>query len=245
MFSGLLVCSDCGANLHFHFNQGNRDIQYFNCSNNNSRNRTCPTTHYIRVDFLEEIIKTDINRIISFANRYKDEFVRILEKNSGMEFQNQLKSAEAEIDRLLKRNEEIDKLFSAIYEDKIRGNLSEERFDKMSKGYENEQAENKAKISALSEQIKSDSKEADTTKMFLDIVDKTTHIDTLTADIVRKFIDKIIVHHREEKDSVTTQKVEIYYNVIGRFELPASYELETATNLAEAKEFTSKLGTPA
>ena len=33
MFSGLLVCADCGGNLHFHFNQGNPEIKYFNCSN--------------------------------------------------------------------------------------------------------------------------------------------------------------------------------------------------------------------
>ena len=33
MFSGLLVCADCGHNLHYHFNQKNPDIKYFNCSN--------------------------------------------------------------------------------------------------------------------------------------------------------------------------------------------------------------------
>jgi site-specific DNA recombinase len=245
MFSGLLVCSDCGSNLHFHFNQGNRDIQYFNCSNNNSRNRTCPTTHYIRVDFLEEVVLTDINRLIAFANQYKDDFIKILEKNSGMEFQNQLKSAETEIEKLVKRNEEIDRLFGAIYEDKIKGNLSEERFSKMSKGYEDEQAENKKKISALSEQIKSDAKNIDTTKLFLDIVENTTHLEKLTAEVVREFIDKIVVHHRKEAGGITTQKVEIYYNVIGKFELPPCYTLETASNLEQAKKLATASSMPA
>lgn len=230
MFSGLLVCSDCGSNLHFHFNQGNESIQYFNCSNNNSRNRTCPTTHYIRADFLEELVRTDINRLIAFTNQYKDEFLRILEQSSGAESQSKLKSAENEIERLLKRNEEIDKLFSAIYEDKIKGTISEERFEKMSKGYEKEQTDNKAKIFSLSEEIKSDAKQVDTTKMFLDIVDKTTHIEKLTAEIVREFIDKIVVHHRIKKDGITTQKVEIYYNVIGKFELPPLYNFDSSEN---------------
>lgn len=230
MFSGLLVCSDCGSNLHFHFNQGNESIQYFNCSNNNSRNRTCPTTHYIRADFLEELVRTDINRLIAFTNQYKDEFLRILEQSSGAESQSKLKSAENEIGRLLKRNEEIDKLFSAIYEDKIKGTISEERFEKMSKGYEKEQTDNKAKIFSLSEEIKSDAKQIDTTKMFLDIVDKTTHIEKLTAEIVREFIDKIVVHHRIKKDGITTQKVEIYYNVIGKFELPPLYNFDLSEN---------------
>lgn len=230
MFSGLLVCSDCGSNLHFHFNQGNESIQYFNCSNNNSRNRTCPTTHYIRADFLEELVKTDINRLIAFTNQYKDEFLRILEQSNGAESQSKLKSAENEIERLVKRNEEIDKLFSAIYEDKIKGTISEERFEKMSKGYEKEQIDNNVKIFSLSEEIKSDAKQVDTTKMFLDIVDKTTHIEKLTAEIVREFIDKIVVHHRIKKDGITTQKVEIYYNVIGKFELPPLYNFDLSEN---------------
>lgn len=230
MFSGLLVCSDCGSNLHFHFNQGNENIQYFNCSNNNSRNRTCPTTHYIRVDFLEELVKTDINRLIAFTNQYKDEFLRILEQSSGAENRSKLKAAENEIERLLKRNEEIDGMFEAVYEDKIKGTISEERFEKMSKRYEKEQADNKAKIFSLSEQIKSDAKQVDTTKMFLDIIDKTTHIENLTAEIVREFIEKIVVHHRIKKDGITTQKVEIYYNVIGKFDLPPLYNLNSSEN---------------
>ena len=39
MFSGLLVCADCGSNLHFHFNQGNPETKYFNCSNYKGQSR--------------------------------------------------------------------------------------------------------------------------------------------------------------------------------------------------------------
>ena len=224
MFSGLLVCSDCGSNLHFHFNQGNRDIQYFNCSNNNSRQRTCPTTHYIRVDYLEEIVLTDIRRLIAFTNQYRDEFVDLIERNSGIDSLNRRKAAEAEIERLLKRNEEIDRLFTSVYEDKIKGTVSEERFVKMTQGYEKEQAENKSRITALSEQIKNDAKQVDTAKVFLDIVDRTVVPEKLTEDIVRSFIDKIVVHHRQVIDGVNTQKVEIFYNVIGKFEPPPIFD---------------------
>ncbi len=89
----------------------------------------------------------------------------------------------------------------------------------MSQGFENEQAENK-KIEALSERIKSETHEIDTTKVFLEIVEKTTHLEELTADVVREFIDKIVVHHRKETNGTTTRKVKIYYNVIGKFEIP-------------------------
>ena len=63
MFSGLLVCADCGSNLHFHFNQGNPEIKYFNCSNYKGNRGTCTSTHYVRVDFLEEVVLGEIRRL--------------------------------------------------------------------------------------------------------------------------------------------------------------------------------------
>lgn len=197
------------------------------------------------MDFLEELILTDINRLITFTNQHKDKFLNILERNSSLEYQNRLKSTETEIAKLISRNEEIDRLFGAIYEDKIKGDISAERFSKMSKAYEDEQAENKQKIAALSEEIKGNAKEIDTTKMFLDIVESTTHPEKLTEDVVRQFIDKIVVHHRKGENGITTQKVEIYYNVIGKFELPPDYDIPTARNAEEAKALTAKLGVPA
>ena len=63
MFSGLLVCADCGNNLHFHFNQGNPEIRYFNCSNYKGNRGTCTSTHYVRVDFLEQVVLGEIKRL--------------------------------------------------------------------------------------------------------------------------------------------------------------------------------------
>ena len=76
MFSGLLVCADCGSNLHFHFNQGNPEIKYFNCSNYKGNRGTCTSTHYVRVDFLEEVVLGEIRRLTKFASLYEDEFVK-------------------------------------------------------------------------------------------------------------------------------------------------------------------------
>lgn len=49
MFSGFVVCADCGHNLWFHFNQKNHDIKYFNCSNYKGNRGTCEETHYIAI----------------------------------------------------------------------------------------------------------------------------------------------------------------------------------------------------
>ncbi len=80
MFSGLLVCADCGSNLHFHFNQGNPEIKYFNCSNYKGNRGTCTSTHYVRVDFPEEVVLGGIRRLTKFASLYEDEQKELSEK---------------------------------------------------------------------------------------------------------------------------------------------------------------------
>ena len=146
MFSGLLVCADCGSNLHFHFNQGNPEIKYFNCSNYKGNRGTCTSTHYVRVDFLEEVVLGEIRRLTKFASLYEDEFVKAVIGHSQQAEQTDRKLKEKELRTLLARDEELDGLFERIYEDNVSGKLSDDRFAKMSRRYEDEQKELAEKI---------------------------------------------------------------------------------------------------
>ena len=54
---------------------------------------------------------------------------------------------------------------------------------------------------------------------FMAVVDRYTDIQKLTPEIVREFIEKIVVHKRSEphKKKNYTQQVEIYFNFMGKF----------------------------
>lgn len=78
VFSGRLKCPECGGNLNFHFNQKNHDIKYFSCQNHNSGLRKCSATHYIRLDFLEQVVLYEVNRLAAFANEYEHDFVKTM-----------------------------------------------------------------------------------------------------------------------------------------------------------------------
>ena len=130
MFSGLLVCADCGSNLHFHFNQGNPEIKYFNCSNYKGNRGTCTSTHYVRVDFLEEVVLGEIRRLTKFASLYEDEFVKAVIGHSRQAELTDRKLKEKELKTLLARDEGLDGLFERIYEDNVSGKLSDDRFAK-------------------------------------------------------------------------------------------------------------------
>ena len=78
VFSGYLKCPECGGNLNFHFNQGNHDIKFFSCQNHNSGLRKCSSTHYIRLDFLEQVVLYEIHRLACFANEYENDFIKAM-----------------------------------------------------------------------------------------------------------------------------------------------------------------------
>ena len=220
MFSGLLVCADCGSNLHFHFNQGNPEIKYFNCSNYKGNRGTCTSTHYVRVDFLEEVVLGEIRRLTKFASLYEDEFVKAVIGHSQQAEQTDRKLKEKELQTLLARDEELDGLFERIYEDNVSGKLSDDRFAKMSRRYEDEQKELAEKIKKLRSEIEKQSSRSMTTDIFIGLVRKYTRARKLTPRMLNELIEKIEVFNAEKIDGVWEQRLRIHYNCVGTIEIP-------------------------
>ena len=220
MFSGLLVCADCGSNLHFHFNQGNPEIKYFNCSNYKGNRGTCTSTHYVRVDFLEEVVLGEIRRLTKFASLYEDEFVKAVIGHSQQAEQTDRKLKKKELQTLLARDEELDGLFERIYEDNVSGKLSDDRFAKMSRRYEDEQKELAEKIKKLRSEIEKQSSRSMTTDMFIGLVRKYTRARKLTPRMLNELIEKIEVFNAEKIDGVWEQQLRIHYNCVGTIEIP-------------------------
>ena len=220
MFSGLLVCADCGSNLHFHFNQGNPEIKYFNCSNYKGNRGSCTSTHYVRVDFLEQVVLGEIRRLTKFASLYEDEFLKAVIGHSQQAAETDRKLNEKELKALLARDEELDGLFERIYEDNVSGKLSDDRFAKMSRRYEDEQKELAEKIKKLRSEIEKQSSQAMTTDMFISLVRKYTRARKLTPRMLNELVEKIEVYHAEKIDGVWEQRLRIHYNCVGEITIP-------------------------
>ena len=220
MFSGLLVCADCGHNLHFHFNQGNPDIKYFNCSNYKGNRGTCTSTHYVRVDFLEQVVLGEIRRLTKFASQFEDEFVKAVIGHSQQAEATDRKLKEKELKALQARDEELDGLFERIYEDNASGKLSDDRFARMSRRYEEEQKELAEKIKALRAEIDKQNSQSMTTDMFISLVRKYTRARKLTPRMLNELIEKIEVFNAEKVDGVWEQRLRIHYNCVGTIEIP-------------------------
>ena len=220
VFSGRLKCPECGGNLNFHFNQKNHDIKFFSCQNHNSGLRKCSATHYIRLDFLEQVVMYEVNRLAAFANEYEHDFVKAMLGRSAKVAENDRARKQRELNSLLARDKELDMLFERLYEDNVAGKIDDARFARMSKRYEQEQGEISAKVKALRLELKKAEGQQMDMEGFLETVRRYTHVTKITQRMVSELIDHIDVYHAEKQDGVTNQQVVIHYNCIGDFEVP-------------------------
>ena len=111
------------------------------------------------------------------------------------------------------------KSYQKLYEDKLDGNLTEERFNKLSESYDQEQKELETRIKELQDFIDNEKEKYLNASYLINIVKKYTEINELTDEIVHEFIQKIVIHHKVKINGVKTQQIDIYYNGIGHVEI--------------------------
>ena len=235
VFSGKLKCPECGGNLNFHFNQGNHDIKFFSCKNHNSGLRKCSSTHYIRLDFLEQVVLYEIHRLAAFASEYEQDFLKAMLGRSAKVMENDRMRKQRELNALLARDAELDMLFERLYEDNVAGKIDDARFARMSKRYEQEQGENAGKIKTLRLELKKAEGQQMDVEEFLETVRRYTNATTITRRMVSELIDHIDVYHAEKQDGVTNQRLVIYYNCIGAFDVPDRRKIPEADIIKETR----------
>ena len=221
MFSGILKCADCGKNLHFHFNQRNHDIKYFNCPGyNQGKRKVCQSTHYIRVDFLEQVVLSEVRRLTRFACQHEDVFTRAVADYSKNAMETDQRIRESELRALMARDKELDVLYERIYEDNVLGKISDDRFKKLADKYEDEQRSIAERIAELKQKFDEATSRVANTDTFLAAVRKYTKIKKLTPRIIAELIDHIEVHQAEIVEGGQIQRIVIVYNCIGSIEIP-------------------------
>ena len=137
------------------------------------------------------------------------------------------KLKEKELKALLARDEELDGLFERIYEDNVSGKISDERFSRMSRRYEDEQKELTEKIKQLRSEIEKQSSRTMTTDMFISLVRKYTRAKKLTPRMLNELVEKIEVFNAEKVNGVWEQRLRIHYNCVGTIDIPSALPLPT------------------
>jgi len=219
-----MYCADCGAKLYqVRANGWTRDKEQFVCATYRKVKGGC-SSHQIRNVVVEQLITEDLRKVLAFAKEREEEFIETVTSNSEKERAKELRQVQKEYDQAQTRITAIDKIIRKLYEDKVIGNISDERFLRMSADYETEQQELIKRSIILKRSIDTTKEKTLNTDRFLGLVKKYTEITELDAEIIREFIDRIIVYKSESVNGRRKQRIRIIYNCIGAVDIPKNLE---------------------
>ena len=225
LFSGLVFCLDCGAKLHFCASKSlRRDQEFFRCANYKDGRGTCKI-HYIRDVVLEDIVKEAINGLADFVKCHEAVFLYMLgKKNNAMQKAeyNRMKLA---VERDEKRIKNIDRLIKSLYEDKVLGELEDDRYSTLMAEYEKEQRELIASVAAMRKTLESTDQKSVDLRLLLKTLRELTDVNELTPTIVNSLIDRIEVHNNDKSGGHCYVKVDIYFSAVGMIDIPTEEEI--------------------
>jgi len=227
VLNGRLYCEDCGSKLHIKRRASGAKAQYvyYICrqSRANSEGFDNCTPHSIRQEIIEQLVLTDIQRVFALAKDHEVSFIEMAGKKAQKDNEKSIRKAKVEYAKADNRIRQLDDIISQIYEDKVSGELSPERFAKMLGKYEQEQSELKVKMDAIRPVLEQTEAQTQGIDKFLRTVKRFTEIKELSAEVVSEFIERIEVgetmmvnprrfpHWADEK----RQNIRIVYNYIG------------------------------
>lgn len=220
VLSGMLYCADCGKKLYVCRTKSLQPSAYYYCCSTYRKRQGLCSAHQIRIKVIDSIVLNDIKMHIEFARAHEDEFIKLVSNETSAYTAKALSSLTKELNASKTRFEKLDAIIQNLYEDKISGIVSEDRFKKMNENYEQEQTSLKEKIAELEGKIKAINEQTASTSHFMELVQKYTRIDELTHEIAREFIEKVIVHKAEKVDGHRQMRIDIFYNGIGKVDLP-------------------------
>lgn len=114
-----------------------------------------------------------------------------------------------------KHIKELDDRFYRLYEDKLNGILSEERFVELSRRCKAELEDEKAKLERIKSITVSTNEVEKNIESYIALIKEFKDISELDKEIVHRLIDKITVSNKYDADGVKKHDIKIYYKFVG------------------------------
>ncbi|HFZ6603920.1 TPA: DUF4368 domain-containing protein [Streptococcus agalactiae] len=237
--TGLMYCADCGSKMYVHRTSNYKNIPYYTCSayTKTPCGTLCPSAHRIKAEAVLNLIRETLKDIKKYLDEDNEAFIRSIQNEMEEKEKIEIEKKKIRLTESQNRLQELERLMCRIYEDMILNKIPNNRYEILNNQYETEQVALSKEIKDLEQQVSRYEKETDIAKKFISLISRYENFDELTTTMINEFVEKIIVHERDRKGSQTSkQKIEIYFNFIGNYELPRAELSEEDKQKLEEEE---------
>lgn len=206
VLAGYLYCSDCGSKLYFKHIKDNND--HFSCGTNRKNKMMCPETHHIRADYATQYMVAEINALIDLLNKQPEKIIdRVLSREQRF--------VSDEMTTLEKRKHELEVIFEHLVLDRI-SLPSEQVYSRMDKKYTEELADVLNRMTELEEKQNNQKRLRARLDELVDAAKSSGRIESLSPEMMRTYIERVLVYHKRRERGETVPRVEIEFKYIGR-----------------------------
>nr|WP_317854840.1 recombinase family protein [Chakrabartyella piscis] len=243
ILSGVIYCADCGARMSYRSPeaQHRKDGKIYNsdsafvCSNYRNLHKRC-TAHFTQAKVVETLVLTAISNVSTFVLNDKKKFIERIKLLSDTHQEDLIKENKKELSSAKKRIEELDLLVKKLYEGNAIGKIPDNHFERLLTEYDDEYKILTDKIVEIESSANDFVSVQTKIDKFITLANKYKQIEELTPTILNEFIEKVNVHNATGgRTRLREQRIDIYFNFIGKFELPQR-EFTEEEQIAKAKE---------
>ena len=237
--TGLMYCADCGSKMYVHRTNNYKNIPYYVCSNYKKVpcGTLCPSAHRIKAEVVLNLIQETLKDIKNYLGEDNEAFIRSIQNEMEEKEKVEIEKQRVRLINNKSRIQELERLMCRIYEDMILEKIPNSRYEILNSQYETEQRALSKEIEDLELVISRYENETDRARKFISLISRYENFDELTNTMINEFVEKIIIHERDRKGSQTSkQKIEIYFNFIGNYEVPKEELREEERSKLEEEE---------
>jgi DNA invertase Pin-like site-specific DNA recombinase len=209
IFFGLLFCYDCKSKLYIKRTATIEKAYYF-CASYKNRKINC-TIHSVKYFKLVDYVFCQLRKIIDYALKNKDEFVKNLMSAETITYQNDVVNTKFLLQEKEKKVSEITAIYKSLYEDKLKKVLSESEFCALMSTYKDEYDSLNSEIENLKTNLQMvQQNNLDIQKLIRKLY-RYENLTEITSPVLNDLIYRIEVHQSEKNEfGKKEQAIDIY-----------------------------------
>jgi hypothetical protein len=220
IFTGLLVCADCGMKMRSSTQRktrknGNKyEHTNFSCATYSKSGHKGCKPHTIAEKTLHDLVAEQIRVHAKMVKCDENRVIQNIIAMKSSENTASKKTYDAELKNNNKRLIMLDKLIEKLYEDRVNGTVPETVFKSLIQKYEQERVERQQLVKNLEKSIVNIKENNNNAALWARQIKQFSKVETLDAEILLMLIDKIIVSEAKIIDGERVCEIKLVYNLV-------------------------------